>query len=87
MILTASSQMGALDSRASQRSSDLSVFLRHHEGHKLLLKHDTVYYPDNNLLIEIPLATLPQGKEFVVKVIAEDGEASYESREFLIYLP
>jgi hypothetical protein len=93
MVLTAAGQMGVLDSKASHHLAleeqlllnNISAFIRHHDGHKLLIRHDTVYNPtNNNLLIEIPLAGLPQGKEFIVKVIADDGEASYESREFLI---
>jgi hypothetical protein len=92
LVLTVTGQLRALETEAGHYLeveeevllNSLSVFFRHHEGHKLLIKDDAVYYPTNNLLIEIPLAELPQGKEFVVKVVAEADDASYESREFLI---
>ena len=62
----------------------LPTFIRDMDGYKLLIMHGVVYRPTKDIIIEIPLAGLPQGEEVVLKVVVEGVEGVYESREYLV---
>jgi hypothetical protein len=66
--------------------NNLSVFIRDGNGYKLLIKHGVSYHPHKDIIMEIPLGSLPKGKEVSLRVVASDDEWQYESREFLIWV-
>ncbi len=66
---------------------ELPVIVRDSEGHKLLIKENTVYQPTKDIIMEVPLSGLPEGEEVVIRVTVCGSEKRYESRKFLVINP
>jgi hypothetical protein len=62
----------------------LPVHIRHLDGHKLLIQHETVFVPEHDLIIEVPLEHLPKGQEMTVRVVVAGAGLEYESRTFAV---
>ena len=69
---------------AHKISGELAMFIREQNGHKLLIQKDTIYRPQKDVIIEIPIDKFPKGEEMILKVILAGEEWLYESREYLL---
>ncbi|MDR2547850.1 MAG: serine/threonine protein kinase [Lachnospiraceae bacterium] len=65
---------------------ELPVFIREHHGVKVLVQDGSVYYPERDIIIEIPLDQLPRSKDMTLRVMVECHEESLSSREFIIHV-